>query len=171
MRLLVRGLWFGSLAGFLFTLFSAYLNVRNLLGIQIDSIVFTTNRDGFFFGFLALFTLINLLFFAYSRVIFTIPNRLLLIPNRQFWTHTKHHRAALNQIFSHASWVVAATVNYFLCYWLLVVKHENHFEGGKLPEVAWFYWPGIVMLISLLTVPLRLLVKNPNLLARRDGDQ
>jgi hypothetical protein len=65
---------------------------------------------------------------------------------------------------------VAATVNFFLCYWLVVIKHENHFEGSKLPEVNWFYWPGVLMLCSLLAVPLRLLIKNTNLLARRDGD-
>jgi hypothetical protein len=170
MRIVVRAFWFGSLLGFLFSLFHTYLNVRNLIGIQVDTLRFTFGRDALFFGFLGFFLLINLTLYAYSQIVFKLPKQLLLIPNSDFWTHEKSNRKSLNFILSNSSWVVAATLNFFLCYWLLVVKDENHFEGTRQEAVRWFFWPGILMVFSWIAIPIRLFIKNPNLLARTDGD-
>jgi hypothetical protein len=75
-----------------------------------------------------------------------------------------------NRILSNWTWIIAATANYFMMYWMLVVENDFHFEGSTISSVTWFYKPGYIMLASLLLPWLRFILRNVDLLAQSERE-
>lgn len=166
MRFLVRFCWSLTLAGFLYTLFSTYASLKQTIGIHFGELILFMPRGNFFFFFLGFFLILNLTLYLLSRTFRGLPNALFKVPNAEYWLSEKELRKAANQILENWCWAIAATANYFLMYWMLLVEANYHFEDSTITIVNWFYLPGYLMLASLITPVFRLLIRNPNLLAR-----
>lgn len=170
MRIIIRILWLFSLLGFLFNLFTTYGNMKQILGVQVGSLVLSFSRTQYFFFFLVLFLLLNVTLYMYSVLVRTAAKELLFIPNRSFWTMNFENRKAANGILNSWMWAIAATINYFLMYWMLVVESQNHFEGSTISSINWFYIPGLVMAVLLVFPIFRLMIKQTNMLERNERD-
>lgn len=170
MRFLVRFCWALTLPGFLFTLFSTYARIKQTIGLQFGDLELFTSRGNYFFFFLTFFLVLNLTLYFLSQGIRHIPSIWLQVPNASFWTSSKELRKVANQILANWCWATAATANYFLMYWMLLVESKYHFEDGTITIVNWFYLPGYLMLVSLITPIFRLMIRNPDLLARAERD-
>jgi len=168
MRIIIRILWFISLLGFLFNLFTTYGNLKEILGVQVGNMVFSFSRTQYFFFFLGLFLLLNVALYLYSILVRTAAKELLLIPNRDFWTMNFENRKAVNSILNSWMWAIASTINYLLIYWMLVVESQNHFEGSTITSTNWFYIPGLVMAASLIAPFIRLMIKKINMLEQSE---
>jgi hypothetical protein len=170
MKFFVRFSWFISLLGFLYNLFTTYGNVQQVLLLHIGETSFALTRGQYFFFFLGFFCVLNLALVLLGNSFRQIPGNWLPVPNRNWWASEKSRRSAANQILSNWTWAIAATMNYFMMYWMLVVENEFHFEGGSLSSISWFYLPGYAMAASLILPFLRFFVRNPNMLAREERD-
>ncbi len=170
MRIIIRILWFISLLGFLFNLFTTYGNLKEILGVQIGNMVLSFSRSQYFFFFLALFLILNVALYMYSILVKTAAKELLFIPNRTFWTMNFENRKAANGILNAWMWAIASTINYFLMYWMLVVESQNHFEGSTITSINWFYIPGLFFAATLIAPLVRLLIKQTNMLQQSERD-
>jgi hypothetical protein len=170
MKFFARFSWFLSLLGFLYNLFTTYGNIQQVLVIDVQIFSFAISRNQYFFFFLAFFLVLNLLIVMLGRMIHSIPGSLFFVPHAGFWTSSKYHRGMANQILSNWTWVIAATANYFMIFWMLVLEDTFHFEGGSQSAIGWFYKPGILMAVSLLLPIIRLFILNPDLLAQRERE-
>ena len=170
MKFFVRFTWFISLLGFLYNLFTTYGNVQQVLLLHVGETSFALSRGQYFFFFLAFFCITNLALILLGASFRQIPDHWLPVPRRSWWTNSKSRRSAANMVLANWTWAMASTFNYFMMYWMLVVENEFHFEGGSLSSIEWFYLPGYAMAASLLLPPLRLFIRNPNLLAREERE-
>jgi len=166
MRIIVRILWSFSFLGFIFNLFTTYGNLQQVVGIQVGAFVLNLSRSQYFFFFLGFFIVINSILYSYSTLVLKAPKQLLIIPNREFWTQDFNHRKMANSILSNWMWAIAATLNYFLMFWMLVVESQFHFEGSTISSISWFYIPGVFMAITLIFPFIRLLIRKVNLVER-----
>jgi hypothetical protein len=166
MRFFVRFCWTISLIGFLYNLFTTYANLKQTVGINFGETLLFIPRGSYFFFFFSFFLALNITLFLLSRSFRSMPKALLLVPFAGYWTQSKEHRRAANQILENWCWAIAATANYFLMYWMLIVETNYHFEGNTVSAVNWFYLPGYLMIASLVLPLFRLMVRNPNMLAR-----
>jgi len=144
--------------------------MKQILGVQVGSLVLSFSRTQYFFFFLVLFLLLNVTLYMYSFLVRTAAKELLFIPNRAFWTMNFENRKAANGILNSWMWAIAATINYFLMYWMLVVESQNHFEGSTISSINWFYIPGLVMAVLLVFPIFRLMIKQTNMLERNERD-
>ena len=170
MRIIIRILWFISLLGFLFNLFTTYGNLKEILGVQVGNMVLSFSRTQYFFFFLGLFLILNVALYMYSILVKTAAKELLFIPNRTFWTQNFENRKAANGILNGWMWAIASTINYFLMYWMLVVESQNHFEGSTITSINWFYIPGLVFAATLIAPLVRLMIKQTNMLQQSERD-
>jgi ABC-type Fe3+ transport system permease subunit len=170
MRYLVRFCWSVSLLGFLFNLFTTYGNVQQILLLHIGETSFALSRGQYFFFFLSFFCVLNISLLLLGNSFSRLPGKWLPVPFAGYWASDKEKRSAANGFIVGWSWAAAATANYFMMYWMLVVENEFHFEGGTLSSIEWFYVPGCIMAISLIFPWLRFFIRNPNLLARQERD-
>ena len=170
MKFFVRFSWFISLLGFLYNLFTTYGNVQQVLLLHIGETSFALSRGQYFFFFLAFFCVLNVSLIVLGISFRQLPGKWLPVPARAWWTSNSENRKAANRILEGWSWATAATANYFMMYWMLVVENEFHFEGGSLSGIEWFYLPGYGMAASLLLPWMRFFLRNPNLLARQERD-
>jgi len=170
MNFFVRFSWSVSLLGFLFNLYTTYGNIQQVLTMQFGEVQFSLSRGQYFFFFLGFFILLNLLLFVLGKTMANIPKVFLFIPFRGFWTSNRENRRTANQILENWTWAIAATANYFIMYWMLVMENNFHFEGSTLSSINWFYIPGLFMAATLLLPFLRFLVRNPDLLAQQERD-
>lgn len=170
MRFFVRALWTISVIGFLFNLFTTYGNLQQSVGIQLADYSLMISRSGYFFFFLGFFGVLNLSLIGMGMLIPQIHKQFYFIPNASFWTSNKAHRNASDRILINWVWAIAATANYFLIFWMLVVENNFHFEGNSVSAVNWFHIPGLAMTASLLTPIIRLTIKNVNLLDRKERE-
>jgi hypothetical protein len=170
MKFFVRFSWFISLLGFLYNLFTTYGNVQQVLLLHIGETSFALSRGQYFFFFLGFFCVLNISLIVLGISFRQLPGKWLPIAAQAWWTSSPENRKAANRILEGWSWATAATANYFMMYWMLVVENEFHFEGGSLSSIEWFYLPGYGMALSLLLPWLRFFFRNPNLLARQERD-
>jgi hypothetical protein len=166
MKFFVRFCWFISLLGFLYNLFTTYGNVQQVLLLHIGETSFALSRGQYFFFFLAFFCILNIALMLLGLSFRQIPGKWLFIPRREWWASDKEKRRAANLVLANWTWATAATLNYFMMYWMLVVENEFHFEGGSLSGIEWFYLPGYAMAGSLILPWLRFFILKINLLAR-----
>jgi len=170
MKFFVRFSWFISLLGFLYNLFTTYGNVQQVLVIQFGNFGFAVTRGQYFFFFLLFFLVLNVLLFILGKMVPGIPKSWLFVPFSDFWTSSNKNRGMANQILSNWTWVIAATANYFMMYWMLVLEDTYHFEGGSLSAIGWFYKPGILMAILLLMPFIRFMIRTPDMLDQRERE-
>ena len=170
MKFFVRFLWLFSLLGFLFNLFTTYGNIQQVLIINIGIADFALSRSQYFFFFLVFFIVLNLALVILGQSCRRIPGPWLAIPFSAWWTASPQRRGAANQILDGWAWAIAATANYFMMYWMLVLENEFHFEGGSISSAKWFQIPGYIMFISLFLPLFRFFIRNTNLLARQERD-
>lgn len=170
MKFFVRFTWFISLLGFLYNLFTTYGNVQQVLLLHIGETSFALSRGQYFFFFLGFFCVLNIALIVLGISFRQIPDKWLPVPGHSWWTSDREKRFAADRILDGWCWATAATANYFMMYWMLVVENEFHFEGGSLSGIEWFYLPGYAMAASLILPWLRFLVRNPNLLARQERE-
>jgi hypothetical protein len=169
MRFFIRLLWAVSVLGTVVVLFRTYGNLAlNFYFYPSESTSIHFSKNEYFFYALGAIVLSNLIFLLLHNSISGTPNAYLFVPARKFWTSSAFNRRCLNQIIQNWSLAFAATVNYMLCYFMMLVEHENHADGSKVEAVQWFYIPGLVMLLSMITPLVRLFLKTPNFLARTD---
>jgi len=170
MKFFARFSWFLSLLGFLYNLFTTYGNIQQVLVIDMQIFSFAISRNHYFFFFLAFFLVLNLLLVILGKMVPSIPKSFFFVPLACFWTSSKSNRGMANQILTNWTWVIAATANYFMMYWMLVLEDTYHFEGGSQSAIGWFYKPGILMAASLLLPIVRLCIRNPDMLAQRERE-
>jgi hypothetical protein len=170
MKFLIRFLWLVSLLGFLFNLFTTYGNVQQVLILHIGETGFALSRGQYFFFFLTFFSVLNIALILLASSFRQIPSKWLAVPRHSWWTGNPERRIAANQILAGWAWATAATANYFMMYWMLVVENEFHFEGESISSAKWFQLPGYVLAFSLLLPWLRFFIRNPDLLARNERE-
>lgn len=170
MNFFVRFSWFVSLLGFLYNLFTTYGNVQQVLVLQFGTLNFALTRGQYFFFFLVFFLVLNLLLFVLGKLVNSIPKAAFFVPNREFWTANRENRKAANRILGNWTWVIAATANYFMMYWMLVMENNFHFEGSTVSAVDWFYKPGLVMAATLILPVVRFLFLNTDLITQRERE-
>lgn len=156
--------------GFLYNLFTTYGNIQQVLLLHIGETSFALSRGQYFFFFLGFFCVLNIALIILGNSFPMLPGKWLPVPFSAWWTDNKMRRNAANGILSGWVWATAATANYLMMYWMLVVENEFHFEGGGLSSVHWFQLPGYGMAASLILPFLRFFIRNPNLLARQERD-
>lgn len=170
MRFFVRFCWTISLIGFLYNLFTTYGSLQPTVGIHFGETILHIPRTSYFFFFLVFFLVLNITLYLFSKVFKDLPKSFFLVPFSAYWTQNMDVRKAANQILENWCWAIAATANYFLMYWMLLIESNYHYEGASISAVNWFYLPGYLMLASLILPLLRLMIKNPNLLAQAERD-
>ncbi len=170
MKFFVRFLWLISLLGFLYNLFTTYGNVQQVLILNISTTSFALSRSQYFFFFLIYFVVLNSALIILGQSFRRIPGRWLPLPFASWWTSQPERRRAANQILDGWAWAIAATANYFMMYWMLVLENEFHFEGRSLNSAGWFQIPGFMMGFSLLLPLIRFCFRNTNLLARQERE-
>jgi hypothetical protein len=170
MQFLIRSIWFFSLLGFLYNLYTTYGNIQEVLVLEFASTGFAVTRSQYFFFFVGFFTVLNVLLFVLGKMVSFIPKSFFWVPNASYWTSSSYLRACANNILSNWTWVIAATANYFMIFWMLVIENRYHFEGGSIAATNWFHIPGLIMAGSLVLPFLRFFSKNPNYLARPERD-
>lgn len=168
MKFIVRIFWTLAALGCLFALFYHYGHVRQILQIPILDQVIFLSRSAFFFTFLGIFSLLNLLLVLLMLMIPAIPNAMFFVPLRLFWIQNRDHRKAANMIIANALAILGVWINYLLIFWLMWLGSENHYEGSKNQNISFFQWPALAIGFSLLFPVFRFWIKNPNLLAQRD---
>jgi len=170
MKFFVRFAWLISLLGFLYNLFTTYGNVQQILLLKFGEVGFALSRAQYFFFFLGFFCVLNILLFILGKMVPGIPAKFLFVPFSGWWTANRERRGMANRILSNWTWIIAATANYFMMYWMLVVEIDFHFEGSTISSVTWFYKPGYIMLASLLLPWLRFFLRNVDLLAQSERE-
>lgn len=168
MKYFLRLVWAISATGFLYALFYFYGHISQIVDIELINGHFLLSRNEFFFFFFFIFAIANFLIIWLRQLIPAIPDKLFWIPRRQFWLTDYLHRKSANVILQNNLALLAATVNYFIIFWMMVVGSDNHFEGTRNPNLSFFQWPAIFMVFCVLMPWFRLWVKNPNLLSQRD---
>ena len=169
MRLFIRLLWVVSVLGTVVVLFKTYGNLAlNFYYYPTEQTSLHFSKNEYFFYALGAIVVSNLLFLLLHNSITQTPNAYILTPSSKFWTSTAFNRRCFNQIIQNWCLAFAATVNYMLCYFMMLVEHANHADGSKVEAVHWFYIPGLVMLFSMVAPLIRLFMKTPNFLARTD---
>lgn len=168
MKFIVRIFWTMTALGCLIALFYHYGHVRQILQIPFLDQVILLSRSAFFFAFLGIFSLLNLLLVLFMLMIPAIPNSMFFVPRRSFWTQNRDHRNAANMIIANGLAIVGVWVNYLLIFWIMWLGSENHYEGSRNENINFFQWPALIFGISMIFPIVRFWVKNPNLLAQRD---
>jgi hypothetical protein len=165
MRFFMVALWVLSVFGFLYNLFTTYGNLTP--HITFPLLGGFVSKDAYFFALVGLFMAFTYTFYFLNQTIHTLPRQLYLIPNRKFWLADKSHQKALNYLLINWNYGIAAVINYFCMYLMLMTEAANHYEGETDNALGWFYIPGLVMLASLILPFFRLLISKVSFIERK----
>jgi uncharacterized membrane protein len=159
-RLLKVLSWVGALA---FLLYSYYY-LPDQIAIHYNEQGVPDNflsRETFFYVASFFIILLNLLLSLIGRLLLTLPNQLLPVPNRQHWLADAEGREQLMYVLRNWINSLAAVLNIYIIAMLFITLRLHTNQRVFLSDYTWMLFAGLAVIVGWIAyLPIRLRFKH-----------
>jgi hypothetical protein len=172
MTFYVKLLWYLTVLGFVVVLMGVYRVLTPDITLDFGAQQGpgrVISRDMFFYGYSALFLLMNIFFTIMIRMVPFIPKRFLGASKGSFWASSRDHIMAFNSYYIRWFYGLLCVANFFIMVSMLLVENYNHIEGNRPVDRTFMFTLGTILLVlTLISLPVRLAIKKIDLTAREE---